>query len=214
MAAEHVFKYVGSETTVIAGAMTVKGDVTAEGTTIFDVKKTARGTATIMMGKGTLYKHSFLSKVFSILNVSQLLKFQLPDIINDGMPYNTITGTFSLKDGILSTNDWFVNSDSLNMSIVGTTNIIKEDIDVTIGVQPFQTVDKVVSRIPVVGWILTSDTKGLITLYFQAHGNRNNPTVDVIPVKSMEKGVLNIFKKLFQLPERMITDTGEVIMGK
>jgi uncharacterized protein involved in outer membrane biogenesis len=214
MAAEQVFKYAGSETTLIAGAMTVKGDVTAEGTTISDLKKTAQGTATIMIGKGSLYKLSFLSKVFSILNTSQLLKFQLPDIINDGMPYNAITGTFFLKDGILSTNDWFVNSDSLNMSIVGTTNIIRDELDVIIGIQPFQTLDKVVSRIPVVGWILTSDTKGLITLYFQAHGNRNNPTVDVIPVKSMEKGVVNIFKKLFQLPERLITDTGEVIIGQ
>ncbi len=128
-------------------------------------------------------------------------------MVKDGMPYNTIAGTFSLKDGILSTNDWFVNSDAMNMSIVGTTDIIREKLDVTIGIQPFQTVDKVVSRIPVVGWILTSDTKGLITLYFQAHGNRNDPTVDVMPVKSMEKGVLSIFKKLFPVAEKLITDT-------
>ncbi|MEN6318494.1 MAG: AsmA-like C-terminal domain-containing protein [Syntrophaceae bacterium] len=214
MAVEQVFKYAGSETVLITGTMTGKGDVTAEGATIFDVKKTAKGTATLTMGKGTLYKLAFLSKVFSILNTSQLLKFQLPDIVTDGMPYNRITGTFSLKDGILSTNDLFVNSDSMKMSIVGTIDIIRETLDVIIGIQPFQTVDKVVSRIPVVGWILTSDTKGLVTLYFQAHGNRNNPTVDVIPVKSMGKGVLSIFKKLFQLPEKLITDTGEVIMGQ
>ena len=30
----------------------------------------------------------------------------------------------------------------------------------------------------------------------------------------MSKGVLGIFKKLFQLPEKLITDTGEVIMGQ
>jgi uncharacterized protein involved in outer membrane biogenesis len=214
MAAEQVFKYAGAETVLITGAMTVKGDVTAEGAKMLDLKKTAQGTATLTIRRGSLYKITYLSKVFSILNTSQLLKFQLPDIINDGMPYNTITGTFSLKDGILSTNDWFVNSDSLNMSVVGTTNIIREELDVTIGIQPFQTVDKVVSHIPVVGWILTGDTKGLITLYFQAHGNRNNPAVDVIPVKSMEKGALNTFKRLFQLPEKLITDTGEVLMGK
>jgi hypothetical protein len=145
--------------------------------------------------------------------MSQLLKFQLPDIVTDGMPYNAITGTFSLKDGILSTNDLFINSDSLNISSVGTTDIIREKLDAIIGIQPFQTMDKVVSRIPVVGWILTSDTKGLITLYFQAHGDRSDPTVDVMPVTSMGKGVLGIFKNLFHLPEKLITDTGEVILG-
>jgi len=65
-----------------------------------------------------------------------------------------------------------------------------------------------------VGWILTSDTKGLISLYFQAKGNRDNPAVNAIPVNSMTKGVLSVFKKLLQLPEKLITDTGEVIMGQ
>jgi hypothetical protein len=213
MAAEQVFKYAGSENVLAAGEMTIKGDITAEGATISDVKKTAQGTATLTTGKGTFYKLSFLSKVFSILNMSQLLKFQLPDIVTDGMPYNTVTGTFSVKDGILSTNDLFINSDSMNISSVGTTDIIREKLDAIIGIQPFQTVDKVVSRIPVVGWILTSDTKGLITLYFQAHGDRSDPTVDVMPVTSMGKGVLGIFKNLFHLPEKLITDTGEVILG-
>ncbi|HRY37960.1 MAG TPA: hypothetical protein P5347_04500, partial [Smithellaceae bacterium] len=83
-----------------------------------------------------------------------------------------------------------------------------------IGIQPLQTVDKIVSNIPVVGWILTNDTKSLITLYFQAQGKRSDPTVNAISVSSMSKGVLDIFKKLFQLPEKLITDTGEVILGQ
>lgn len=212
MAADQVLKYAGSESIPLSGVMTVKGDVTAEGATIPDLKKTAKGTSTLTMGRGSLSDFAYLSKIFSILNASQLLKFQLPDMVTKGMPFNTITGTFSLKDGILSSNDLFIRSDSLNISILGTTNIITNELDVTVGVQPFQTVDKAVSHLPVMGWILTSDTKGLITLYFQAYGNRDNPTVDVIPVKSLEKGVLNTFKRLFQLPEKLITDTGEVIM--
>ena len=214
MSAEQIMKYADSKALWITGAVTMQGNVTAEGTTLSDMKKTTQGTITIRMEKGSLKKFVFLSKVFSILNVSQLLKFQLPDIINDGMPYNKITGTFSIKDGILSTDDLSVNSDSMNMSIVGTTNLVTEDIDLIIGVRPLQTVDKVVSHIPIVGWILTSDTKGLISLYFHAQGKRDNPTVNAIPVKSMAKGVLSIFKKLLQLPEKLITDTGEVIMGQ
>lgn len=214
MSAEQIMKYANSERLWITGAVTMHGNMSAEGTTLSDLKKTTQGTITLKMEKGSLKKFVFLSKVFSILNVSQLLKFQLPDIINDGMPYNTITGSFSIKDGILSTNDLSVDSDSMNMSIVGTSDLVREDIDLIIGVRPLQTADKVVSRIPVAGWILTSDTKGLISLYFQAKGNRDNPAVNAIPVNSMTKGVLSVFKKLLQLPEKLITDTGEVIMGQ
>lgn len=214
MSAGQILKYAGSETVPITGTFTMKGDVTAEGATISDLKKTAQGTATLVMEKGSLNRFAVLSKVFSILNVSQLLKFKLPDMMTDGMPYTAIKGTFSLKDGTLTSNDLFVNSSAMKMSLVGKADIIKEEIDLNIGIQPLQTVDKVVSKIPVVGWILTNDTKSLITFYFRAQGKWTNPTVDAIPVNSMATGVLNIFKKLFQLPEKLITDTGEVIMGR
>jgi hypothetical protein len=214
MSAEQVFKYAGSETVPITGTLTMKGDVTAEGATISDLKKTVRGTATLLIEEGYLNRAPSLSKVFSILNVSHLLKFKLPDMVSDGMPYTSIKGTFSLKDGILTTNDLFVNSGTMNVSFVGKADIIREELDVNICIQPLQKVDKVVSTIPVVGWILTDDKKSLITFYFQAHGKWSNPAVDAMPVNSMERGVLDIFKRVFQLPEKLITDTGEVIMGR
>ena len=46
-----------------------------------------------------------------------------------------------------------------------------------IGVQPLQTVDKVVSHIPIVGWILTGKDKTLITAYFEAKGKVEDPQV-------------------------------------
>jgi uncharacterized protein involved in outer membrane biogenesis len=214
MSAEQIMKYAGSEKVSMTGTLTMKGDLTVEGATLSDLKKTARGTATVVMEKGSLNKFAVLSKVFSILNVSQLLKFQLPDMITEGMPFTSIKGTFSLKDGILSSNDLFVKSNAMNMSIVGETDIIREELNLNIGIQPLQTVDKIVSHIPVVGWILTNETKSLITLYFRAQGKLGDPTVNAIPVTSMSKGVWDIFKRLFQLPEKLITDTGEVIMGQ
>ena len=214
MSAEQIMKYTGSEKVSMTGTLTMKGDLTAEGETLSDLKKTMQGTATLVMEKGFLNEFAVLSKVFSILNVSQLLKFKLPDMITEGMPFTSVTGTFSLKDGILSSNDLFVKSNAMNMSIVGKTDIIRDELNLNIGIQPLQTVDKIVSNIPIVGWILTNDTKSLITLYFQAQGKRSDPIVNAIPVTSMSKGVLGIFKRLFQLPEKLITDTGEVIMGQ
>jgi len=80
-------------------------------------------------------------------------------------------------------------------------------------VQPLQTVDKVVNRIPIVGWILTGKDRSFITTYFEAKGPIEDPQVTAVPVKSLAKGVLNIFKRVFQLPGRLVTDTGEVMIG-
>lgn len=198
----------------VTGDLTLHGNLTALGQNITDIKKSALGNIRLQMNGGTLRKFSTLSKVFSILNVSQLLKFQLPDMVSGGMPYNNIAGSIAVKDGTVSSEDLFISSDAINISIIGSADIVKEELNLTLGVQPLQTVDKVVNRIPIVGWLLTGKDKDFLTAYFEARGKWSDPKVSAIQVKSMGKGMLNIFRRVFELPVRLFTDTGEVILGQ
>ncbi|HEX2768158.1 MAG TPA: AsmA-like C-terminal domain-containing protein [Geobacteraceae bacterium] len=198
----------------ITGKMTLQGELTAKGKTAEELKKTALGSAKFHFEEGMLRKFTVLSKIFSRLNFSQLLKFQLPDMVSGGMPYNKLTATLSIKDGIVSSNDIYVASDALNISAVGKADLVKNELDATIGVKPLQTVDKVLSHIPIVGWILTGKNKSLITAYFEAKGKLDDPQVKAIPVQTMAKGVFNIFKRVFQLPATLFTNTGDVIINK
>ena len=197
----------------ITGTMNLQGDITARGANLAEIKKSALGNVRLHLHNGTLRKFNVLSKVFSILNVSQLLKLQLPDMVAGGMPYDEIRGSIAIKDGNASSQDLFISGDAINMSILGKADIVKEELDLIIGVQPLQTVDKIVNRIPVVGWLLTGKDKSVVTAYFEAKGKWSNPKVSAIPVKSMAKGALNVFRRVFELPVRLFTDTGEVILG-
>jgi hypothetical protein len=198
----------------VTGKLNLQGDVSAIGADWTDIRKTALGNLRLRLEEGTLRKFSTLSKVFSILNISQLLKFQLPDMVAGGMPYEEIKGSIAIKDGIASSQDLYIRSDAINISIIGKADIVKEELDLTIGVRPLQTVDKIVNRIPVVGWLLTGKDTAVLTAYFEAKGKWSDPKVSAIPVKSMAKGVLNVFRRVFELPVRLFTDTGEVILGK
>ena len=71
----------------------------------------------------------------------------------------------------------------MNISALGKIDLVKNEVDATIGVQPLQTVGKVVNRIPVVGWILTGKGKTFLTAYFEAKGRLEDPVVKAIPVK-------------------------------
>jgi uncharacterized protein YhdP len=196
------------------GSLSLQGDLTARGNTLLEVKKSALGNVRLNMANGTLRKFNTLAKVFSILNVSQLLKFRLPELSSYGIPYSSIKGSFSVKDGILATQDLFITSSAINISIVGTADIVREELNATLGAQPLQTVDKIINRIPIVGWLLTGKDKDLLTAYFEAKGKWSNPQVSAIPVKSLGKGILHIFVRAFQLPVKLFTDTGEVILGQ
>ncbi|MBV5338737.1 MAG: AsmA-like C-terminal domain-containing protein [Deltaproteobacteria bacterium] len=198
----------------VSGTLALHGNLTARGNTLLDIKKSALGNIRLRMNDGMLRKFNTLSKVFSILNVSQLLKFQLPDMVSGGMPYSSIKGNISVKDGLLASQDLFISSNAINISIVGSADIVKEELDLTLGVQPLQTVDKIVNRIPIVGWLLTGKDKDLLTAYFEAKGKWSDPQVNAIPVKSIGKGILHIFIRAFQLPVKLFTDSGEVIFGQ
>ncbi len=197
----------------IQGKITGQGKLRAKGSDFKAIKKSLNGNLTFKVERGTLKRFNILSKVVSILNVSQLLTFSLPDMASNGMPFNEINSTIGVKDGIMTTEDFFIDSNVMHLTTVGSIDLVNEKLDMLIGVQPLQTVDRIVSRIPVVGWILSGGDGSLITTYFEAKGSWSDPEVTAIPVKGMAVGTLNIFRRVFELPVRLFTDTGEVILG-
>ncbi len=198
----------------VTGNLSLTGEVTATGRNGEDFKKTAAGTFQIRAEKGVLKKFSVLSKIFSLLNVFQLAKFQLPDMAKGGMPYNSITGAVSLRDGILSSENFFIDSDAMQISGVGKIDLLKEGLDNIVGVHPLHTLDRIVAKIPIAGWLITDERGHLITVHFQVDGTWDDPQVTPIPAQSLAKGTMDIFRRLFQLPAKLITDTGEVLLGR
>jgi len=214
MLLENIQRYLGIQDRTVTGTLSLTGDVSAAGSSAEELKKTAAGAFQVRAEQGVLKKYSVLSKIFSLLNVSQLAKLRLPDMAKEGMPYKRITSSMSLENGVLSSEDFFIKSNAMEISGVGTVDVLKKEIDCTVGVHPLQTVDLIVSKIPIAGWILTDERGKLITVHFKVDGTWDNPNVKAITARSIGKGILDIFRRIFQLPGKLITDTGEVILGK
>ncbi len=198
----------------ISGLLTLRAELTARGDRVLALGKTVQGLVTVHLEKGIIKNYGFISKVFSILNVSQLLDFRLPDMVSTGMPYDVIDGTYSFNKGTVSTSDLSIHSPSLNMTIVGEADLVNREIDAKIGVQPLQTVSKIVNRIPIIGWVLSGGEKRFLVVYYEAKGKIDNPTVTAIPMTSLPRGILNIFRRAFNLPGELTTDPGKVLLGK
>jgi uncharacterized protein involved in outer membrane biogenesis len=163
--------------------------------------------------QGVLREFKILAKVFSLLNVSQLFSMKLPDMSTEGMPFDRITATADLNQGILASENLLVDSTSMKLSLVGTLDLINDQIDAVMGVRPLGTVDRVMSRIPIAGWILGGKEKALITAQFRLSGTRTDPVVDAIPVTSLSDKVVGIFRRILQLPGTVISNPRELIGG-
>ncbi len=168
--------------------------------------KHASGGAYFQIHQGTLRKFRGLAQIFSLLNVSQIFTGRLPDMDREGMPFNLMEGSLLVRNGLVHSDDLKITGEAMNMSIVGKQDLTNETVDMILGVMPLRTVDKVVSSIPIAGWVLAGEDRALLTAYFRIEGATGNPSVNAIPVNSISKTVFGVFKRTFGLPEKLIRD--------
>ncbi len=166
----------------------------------------AKGGMHIKVNNGVLRKFNTLSKVFSILNVAQLFKGQLPNMDREGMPFSLLEASVVLEEGRATTEDLLIHSDAMNISMVGWQGIVQDNMDFTLGIMPLGTVDKVITSIPLAGWVLTGENKAFLTAYFKLTGNSEDPNVSAIPIDSLSDTVLGVFRRTFGLPGKLIKD--------
>ena len=70
-------------------------------------------------------------------------------------------------------------------------------------VKPFQTLDRVVTKTPLVGWLLSGKDGAVVAAFYRVSGPLDNPTVASLPAKSLGRNLFGIFQRLLQLPEEV-----------
>jgi uncharacterized protein YhdP len=198
--AKDFFNFLEVKREFIEGDLDLSGNLSSKGSQKAVLIQNLSGHTRLTTTQGFLKNLPVHSKVFYVLNVSQLLQFRLPNLDREKMPYSRITGSFSFNNGVLSTQDLHTYTDNINMTVLGNMNLNNKQIDLTIGLQPFKTVETLFDIIPGSGWLLSGNGKKLLTVYFEAKGSWDNPKVKTLPVKYIPKQVFNIFRMAFGLP--------------
>ena len=83
------------------------------------------------VGQGKLWKFIVMSKFLSIINI-----FSIDELLKPGMPYKHITGDFDITEGIVRSNNIYLESDTLRMTAMGEINIPDQYIDSVLMLQP------------------------------------------------------------------------------
>ena len=179
-----------------------KVELRGEGEDFQEMKESLNGGLRFEVENGVIEKFNILSKIFSILNVSQLLKGRLPDLATKGLPYHQILANFYVKDGVATTDDFLVDSDAMRITLLGKIDLGKNLIDVRIGVHPLVTIDTLLSSVPIAGYILTGEDKGFISYFYDVKGNLDDPKIEAIPLKSIEETSWGVIKRLLGTPLR------------
>ena len=190
----------------------LRGDFYVEGNPVNNrFWHNAKGGLYLQIRGGTLRKFHVLAKVFSLLNVSQIFVGKLPDMDKKGMPFTLMEGSVQLANGQMKTKDLKITSEAMNLALVGTMGLVNDTLDFNLGVMPLRTVDKIITLIPIAGWLIAGKDKALLTAQFKIEGTSKAPKVTPIPIGSVSDTVFGIFKRTLGLPEKLVKDIGSLL---
>ena len=188
----------------VTGSLSLGGILRSEGEEAADFWRNLGGDLKIVARDGRIGRYTVVSKILSILNVAQLLEFKGPELLAEGMPYRRLTADIKIEGGIARTENLVLDSPAMKVNAVGQVNLADDTLDLTVAAKPFQTVDSILTKIPLAGWLLGGKEKSLLVAYYHVTGPLSDPQVAPIPLKSVGRNLFGIFRNLLEIPEALI----------
>ena len=199
-----VYRELLNQKNIVRGKL--RGDFYLLGETGANYLPSSYGNFSIQIHKGVLHQFQFLSKVFSLMNVSQIFALQLPDMDREGMPFDTLSANLQLDKGVLRSEDLKIHSEAMNQAYTGQLNLVNKQLGLNLAIHPLGTVDKIVSHIPVAGWLLTGDDRALLTAHFSIKGTTDDVSVEAMPLDTLTEPTIGLLKRSLQLPFKLFED--------
>ena len=187
----------------ITGRLSLATRLRGKGSNLEQIAPSLSGNLSLLLVKGGYNKQNLISGIKQILGFgSKISESDLP--LTDSKKYNFIKGDFAINNGVAITENYIISTPNRRTSVIGSLDLGNKKLDLSIGVAPWQSLNKAVSRIPIVGTIVTGgDDKSLFINYYYVKGKMGSPEVKAVPLKSLGKKVVSLFKGVFQTPGKI-----------
>ncbi len=185
------------------GNLMLNSHIYAQGT-LKDFISKMKGDVKILITDGKIYKNQFILKILNFLSLSNILKLNLKGLIEEGVPFKKISAKAMIKDGEISFKNMILESNAINAAAKGKVSFLKKELNLKVAIQPFGTVDSVIGKIPVVGYIIGGKDKRISFYYLEIKGPFDDIHVEQKPLENLAKGTLNFFKRILLTPSHML----------
>jgi hypothetical protein len=185
---------------LMAGAFDFKGNLTAAGPPGTLLPHLA-GDVALHADAGRIYRFNLLGKILAVINVTEVFKGRLPDVMEGGFAYDAIHVVGQVEAGRLTLEEAVINGASVGLAAIGTVDFNTRQVDLTVLVAPLKTVDSIVSRIPVLGDLLGGS---LITIPVAVTGPVDDPMVVPLAPSAVGSGMVRALRRAYNLPIRLV----------
>ncbi|NOT23764.1 MAG: AsmA family protein [Nitrospiraceae bacterium] len=219
---EEVLKLFAPKGGVVTGEARLTGTIRGHGRNPHGLSPTLNGKVDILLDNGRFLKSQerAIWKIISILNLPAVLQGKV-DLEKEGLPYNKITATVLVQNGLFETENLIIDSPIVKITAAGSYDLTTDQIDMVWAVSPFGSYSQFLKTIPLFGRIFAGDRKGIATALFSVKGAIADPEVTYLPMKSFATGVtglaqlaFDILKNTVMLPIDLMTPDEDTGVGK
>jgi hypothetical protein len=150
---------------------------------------------------GRIYKGGVLAKVLAFLNLTEIFRGRIPDLVKEGFAYKSMTAAVDLNGATLNIKESVIDGASMTLVGKGDINIRDKTMDLEILVAPLKTTDFIIKKIPVVREITGGS---LVSLPVKVKGDISNPKITFLSPTAVGSGLLGIMKNTIQAPFKVI----------
>ena len=193
----------------IEGSLTMESLLYAKGNTKNELLSSLTGSTNILLEKGVIKRSNIFIKVLDFMSLTGAFETRPADLSKDGLYFSRINGRLDIDKGIAKVDNLAMESPVFNAVAEGETNLATGFMDAEIGIQPLTTADLLVSKIPIIGYLLRGDDNTLTAEYFKVDGKMSDPNVQYMAFKSISNGTYSFFKRLFLSPQRLFKSISE-----
>ncbi len=184
----------------IDGNFSLKGEIAAQGQSN-KLTQTLQGNFEFKAENGRIHHLTILSKLFTILNFTEIFAGKVPDLETEGFGYNSIKAKITILNGRLTLKELLIDGISMEIVSHGNINLLDRKLNLTVLVAPLRTVDRIVKNVPFIKRVLGGR---LISIPVTIRGTLEKPVIIPLSPTAVGSELLGIMKRTFQIPIKMI----------
>ena len=182
------------------GTFDLSGKIAGRGTKK-DIVRSFKGDIDFIAKEGRIYYEPSVLKILAFLEITEIAR-GYGDIWRKGLAYNKVVMKCTLSDERIEIVEGFLDSSYMKMVSQGYVDLAGNKLDVKVLVSPMRTVDRIVEKVPVLGWLLGGT---LLSIPVRVTGDVKDPQVDAFSLSSADSGLLGIMKTTITLPFKIFT---------
>jgi hypothetical protein len=207
---EKILRLFEGDRQVVAGDLSASGTLQGNGRDPKGTLHSLNGKVNLFVTQGHIYKGTAIAKILTILNLPTLLQGKV-DLTKEGMPFDKVSATFTVANGIVATENFLVDSPILKITGAGNYDLARDRLNAVVVASPLGSYTKLIQSIPLFGKLFAGERQGFTTAFFEVTGPFRDPQVDYMPLKSFGTGVTGLAQLAFDLLKNTITLPKELI---